>query len=906
MGAMAPRTQQTKSLLHHQELTIIGSIGSISSMLKSTRPALATMTSATTTDGKTPVRAAADTGTRTRSANVASIGTAGAPKTTEGWIEKSIAASRTSSTGSLKTRGASAARKNAPAEVSARKKQAQGASVPSILSTPVKAGEPAVIGNSRGASVSCPAPKIKGTAVPASGATAAGAYNAKDTATAGAADRADWRAPTAAPDAAAAAAEAVEGSSTTTTNVVYFVPEQTPPAVRLVLGRRPGWTEWDPEVHGADEWNFQWRSGRFKPSEYRHVREEQRLNHFPRSALITRQDNKKDLLLRVLRKMKVVHGDVYGFHPDGYLLPTEYTKFIDAFTRLQACRRQGAGSGKGPPPVMAVAAAAAPKAGGGGAPPPGFDVTPQRSSEASRREGGTDAGDEGALWIVKPSDSSRGRGVYLLRELGELAYDRLSIVQRYISDPLTVGGYKADLRLYVVVTSLHPMTVSVYKDGIVRFATSKYERSPHDDPFGHLTNSSINKRSPFASLEKDVIGGGCKWTLTRLRRWVEETAVDGAARWERLWAKIRSLVCLSVLPLADVVPGGAEHSSCFELFGFDVMVDSRLSRPHLIEVNCSPALGLDEPADREVKLPLISDLLDLVDVESACRAQEVTRAARLSRARSLPGYSRPLGTSSSVSSPPSARAAAAAASASQRSESASGVRTRRPDWLDRHQEHQRQPKQPPQPPHHKHRQPQQHQQCHKQQQPQPQQQQQQHHHHHHQHQHNSIAPKTTTPPPSVPPTPLPPPAPPPPLPPPPSPPPPPSNQEPETTETTLEGSFGPPPPGCGFELVFPFNAESEDHARRLSKNAGGGKDRETKASARCSEGIQGCIRAIIAEIKGHEKRRLVQVKGSSHRRGGGGEENRGKPGRDRGDKSRVRFPRASDARGRARREGGLS
>lgn len=41
------------------------------------------------------------------------------------------------------------------------------------------------------------------------------------------------------------------------------------------------------------------------------------------------------MLLRVLRKMKAVHGDVYGFHPDGYLLPTEYTKFIDAFTRLQ-------------------------------------------------------------------------------------------------------------------------------------------------------------------------------------------------------------------------------------------------------------------------------------------------------------------------------------------------------------------------------------------------------------------------------------------------------------------------------------------------------------------------------------------------------------------------------------------
>ncbi|CAN0382130.1 unnamed protein product, partial [Ectocarpus sp. 12 AP-2014] len=419
------------------------------------------------------------------------------------------------------------------------------------------------------------------------------------------------------PAMATPAAPETDGAKQAT--IVFVVPEQTPPAVRFVLGRRRGWTEWNSEVHGVDEWNFQWRSGRFKPSEYRDVREEQRLNHFPRSALITRLD----LLLRVLRKMRAVHGEVYAFHPDSYLLPTEYTKFIDTFTRLKP------GSGRG--------AKAVDRSGAFSAASPG-EATAESSAGKNCRHDKTDAGDEGALWIVKPSDSSRGRGVYLLRELRELAYDRLSIVQRYISDPLTVGGYKADLRLYVVVTSLHPMSVSVYRDGIVRFATSKYVGSPHHDLFGHLTNCSINKRSPFASQEKDVIGGGCKWTLRRLQRWVEESSAHGVERWDRLWAKIRSLVCLTVLPLADVVPGGVGHDSCFELFGFDVMVDSRLSRPHLIEVNCSPALGLDEPADREVKLPLISDLLDLVDMESACLAQEATRATRISKARSMPGY----------------------------------------------------------------------------------------------------------------------------------------------------------------------------------------------------------------------------------------------------------------------------
>lgn len=47
-------------------------------------------------------------------------------------------------------------------------------------------------------------------------------------------------------------------------------------------------------AYGWRQWNFQWRSGRFKPSEYRQVREEQRLNHFPRSALITRQEKNQN------------------------------------------------------------------------------------------------------------------------------------------------------------------------------------------------------------------------------------------------------------------------------------------------------------------------------------------------------------------------------------------------------------------------------------------------------------------------------------------------------------------------------------------------------------------------------------------------------------------------------------
>lgn len=71
-------------------------------------------------------------------------------------------------------------------------------------------------------------------------------------------------------------------------------------------------------------------------------------------------------------------------------------------------------------------------------------------------------------------------------------------------------------------------------------------------------------------------------------------------------------------------------------------------RPILLEVNCSPALGLEEATDKEVKLPLISDLLDLSGVERATREVKALRDQERSRKSSVPRYSRPLSTAAAA------------------------------------------------------------------------------------------------------------------------------------------------------------------------------------------------------------------------------------------------------------------
>lgn len=392
-------------------------------------------------------------------------------------------------------------------------------------------------------------------------------------------------------DTIAAPSEPSADASIKPCGLIFKSLEPIPSVLRRVLLEK-GWTAWVEGEHAEDEWHLQWRGTRFKPSEYKSALRNQKMNHYPKSGIITM----KDSLLRTLRKMRAVHGAIYGFHPDGFILPTEYTKFIAAWTQSQQ-QRQG-------------------------------------------KDGETD------MWIVKPHDLSRGRKIFVMRRLDELCYDQQSIIQRYISQPLTIGGYKLDLRLYVVVPSVHPLQVWLYDEGLVRFASAKYDTARHGDPFSHLTNSSINKTSPSAGFDKEEVGSGCKWMLSRLKTWVQSTA--GAATWDLLWGRIINIVNLTCLLLAPVVPF-SNSSSFFELFGFDIMVDDTFEA-HLLEVNCSPALGMDEPTDVHVKVPLLRDLLDLLHIEASPEPPPPPRRRSTNNRRKPPTSSTHTHTHSNVDS----------------------------------------------------------------------------------------------------------------------------------------------------------------------------------------------------------------------------------------------------------------
>ena len=61
-----------------------------------------------------------------------------------------------------------------------------------------------------------------------------------------------------------------------------------------------------------------------------------------------------------------------------------------------------------------------------------------------------------------------------------------------------MDGYKYDLRLYVFINGIDPLRIYIYKDGLARFATVRYQKPCDknlDNLFMHLTNYAINKDS---------------------------------------------------------------------------------------------------------------------------------------------------------------------------------------------------------------------------------------------------------------------------------------------------------------------------------------------------------------------------------------------------------------------------
>ncbi|RZF45150.1 hypothetical protein LSTR_LSTR016383, partial [Laodelphax striatellus] len=284
-------------------------------------------------------------------------------------------------------------------------------------------------------------------------------------------------------------------------------------------------------------------------------------------------------------------------------------------------------------------------------------------------------------WIVKPVASSRGRGIYIVNSPDEVPVEESVVVAKYIDKPLLIAGHKCDLRLYVAVTSYDPLIIYMYEEGLVRFATVKYDagRKHLWNPCMHLCNYSINKHHSdyIKSDDPEAEDVGHKWTLSALLRHLRKRggggdgggAVDTGQLMQRIEEAVVKAIMATAPPIIAACNLFVPHShNCFELYGFDILIDEQL-KPWLLEVNLSPSLGCDTPLDTRLKSAMLADLLTLVGLPAVDpvtrphhhhhtrhlhstlpQRRHLTTARRVQSADSLPSVKKQSSSSASSSS----------------------------------------------------------------------------------------------------------------------------------------------------------------------------------------------------------------------------------------------------------------
>ena len=166
------------------------------------------------------------------------------------------------------------------------------------------------------------------------------------------------------------------------------------------------------------------------------------------------------------------------------------------------------------------------------------------------------------------------------------------VVQRYNRSPYLVDGFKFDLRIYVLVLSCEPLKLYMFKGGMARFCTVKWDiktATNYENIFMHLTNYSLNKDNENYIEGSDENGtGGTKRSMQSIFNQMAAEGVDVS----KLQSDIEEVLVKTIIANQQELshsyrtcqPSDIEQDMCFEILGFDIYIDNKL-RPWLLEVN---------------------------------------------------------------------------------------------------------------------------------------------------------------------------------------------------------------------------------------------------------------------------------------------------------------------------------
>ena len=264
------------------------------------------------------------------------------------------------------------------------------------------------------------------------------------------------------------------------------------------------------------------------------------VNRIPNINTICRKTH----LTRLMQRMNMFYPSLYNFYPKSFVLPNEKSRFTEA-----------------------------------------VNLHDQK-------------------YIIKPDGGSLGFGITIINENDEYTpTDSLCVAQEYLESAL-IDDTKFDLRVYVLVASVNPLTIYIFRDGVARFCSMKNE---YNTIYSQLTNTAINKKNVGVDLAK----------ITQMIDDVFKRLKSEGINTDLIWKKIDNLCILTVISVLKYIEDGTSqqcpdcgYNRCFQILGFDIIFDKEWN-PYLLEVNYRPSLESCTDQERAMKLKMLSEAISL-------------------------------------------------------------------------------------------------------------------------------------------------------------------------------------------------------------------------------------------------------------------------------------------------------
>ena len=146
-------------------------------------------------------------------------------------------------------------------------------------------------------------------------------------------------------------------------------------------------------THAKADWDVAWIDADFNVDKLRGLKPYQKVNHFPGMTIISLKNN----LAKYLKLLQKQMPSEFNFFPKTWIFPYESYDLVNFLE-----------------------------------------------------------GKKNMTFIVKPINSSQGKGIFLTKKVKDIPRDSCHVVQQYKSFPYLIDKKKFDFRLYILVTQVTP------------------------------------------------------------------------------------------------------------------------------------------------------------------------------------------------------------------------------------------------------------------------------------------------------------------------------------------------------------------------------------------------------------------------------------------------------------------